>query len=50
MNAHTGSYLTRRKNAEGAAKREAARSLVGHQASTATKHGGDDWHFCAANF
>jgi len=35
-----------RKNGEIGARREAARSLVGHQASTVTKHGGDSRHSC----
>jgi hypothetical protein len=35
-----------RNNGEIGARREAARSLVGNQASTATKHGGDARHCC----
>jgi hypothetical protein len=35
-----------RNNGEIDARREAARSLVGNQASTATKHGGDSRRCC----
>jgi hypothetical protein len=34
-----------RNNGEIGARREAARSLVGNQVSTATKHGGDSRHY-----
>ena len=50
MNSATPDAAPMDKNAEGPARREAAHSLVGNQASTATKYGEDDRHSCSTNF